>query len=607
MEMQDRYRINTQKLSAVLKSIILLLITIGVFSACPFTEVPPYTGLESITGAMIVQYGRFLYAIGGTDSAGNILAEIHRSTITLVDGKPELSPWELSDLPLPEGRASAAAMAIGDYLYVIGGMGPDGPTDTIFITKINSTDDAADGSLGFGESTKYWVDHRIPLPEPRAEMAWAYHDGRIFLIGGKGTEGNFSTIIHARIFPSLSKTGHWYTSPRTLPSPRSGLAAAVLSDRLYVAGGWDIHGVSDEVLSYTLGPYGILTNPVTGTPLPEPLVFPILIPDYQVGGSTLIAAGGLLNTGHYSNTCYQYHDNAWTTRIETLPVEGPSYGTVAGHLIALPHQNETTGEQSIIMKNLALAPVRPLLSPGSGVVRTRTKISMASAPGTSIHYIINPGSGDTPDADDSLWDTSAPISITENTVLLFRSIRETDTSLSPVVRREYRVRAGSFILDISGKLYPQPSSTTELLPLAMEVPLSPPNPPMQVSSAWYKIPINSTKQVSISWADADDSDSYTARASLTLFEEDFYTEVLDIQGYPVSSNSLSPAVAQQLPRRVISSDMVILSSHPSLDPAVPDPGLPGMIQLAPGTYYLFIEDLDALVGGTVGFLMKEAP
>ncbi len=113
----------------------------------------------------------------------------------------------------------------------------------------------------------------------------------------------------------------------------------------------------------------------------------------------------------------------------------------------------------------------------------------------------------------------------------------------------------------------------------MEVPLSSP-PPMQTSSAWYKIPIQSTKQLSISWADTNDSDLYTAQASFTLFEEDFYTEVLDITGYPVSS-------------------------HPSLNPEIPDPGLPRIVILTPGTYYVYIEDLDGSLGRTVGFLIKE--
>ena len=49
----------------------------------------------------------------------------------------------------------------------------------------------------------------------------------------------------------------------------------------------------------------------------------------------------------------------------------------------------------------------------------------------------------------------------------------------------------------------------------------------------------------------------------------------------------STAVAQQLPRQVI------LSS------------LPRTVKLTPGTYYLYIKDLDEEEGRTVGILLKE--
>jgi len=424
-------------------------------------------------------------------------------------------------------------------------------------------------------------------------MAWVYHDGRILLIGGKGTHGNLDTIIHARISIGLEgKTGHWYTSPQTLPSPRSGLAAAVLSDvfsdKLYIAGGWDISGILGEVVSCTIGAYGALTPLAAETPLPVPLELPVLIPN----NGELLVAGGLDDTGHYSDSYFQYRNGMWAEMEGSVPesvfIEGPTYGAAAGHLITLapnqtlPLTDDSAAEQSVVIKDMGLAPAIPLLSPGSGRVRSRTKTSMIPEPGTSIHYILDPEDGEIPGPDDPVWDFASPLSISADTALLFSSISEITGSRSPVVRREYRVRDGVFILDISGTLYPRPADTEELLPFALEVPLSPPSPPMPVSSAWYRILVTGTKQVSITWADGDDDEAYTARASFTLFEEDFYTSALGVDGYPVSS-------------------------HPALTPATADPGLPRTVCLSPGTYYLSIEDLDGLSGRSVGFLIKEYP
>jgi hypothetical protein len=164
-------------------------------------------------GSMLVQYGDYIYKIGGYDNNGIVTDSVFKSKIVVDNGDVQIGDWT-DDLPLPSPRVNGAAFAAGNYLYVIGGEDKNGPVSTVFVTQIASDET---GTLGTAGGAKYWTSQVVKLPEPRSHMSLAYADGRVFLIGGKNGGEVFDTILQARLQIGMSGyIGHWYTSPINL-------------------------------------------------------------------------------------------------------------------------------------------------------------------------------------------------------------------------------------------------------------------------------------------------------------------------------------------------------------------------------------------------------
>ena len=63
------------------------------------------------------------------------------------DGR--LLAWEpLEGLALPEPRADVVAATVGDFIYVVGGEGPDGATDTVFRLELDDREPATNEAAG---------------------------------------------------------------------------------------------------------------------------------------------------------------------------------------------------------------------------------------------------------------------------------------------------------------------------------------------------------------------------------------------------------------------------------------------------------------------------
>ncbi|MDW8099989.1 MAG: LuxR C-terminal-related transcriptional regulator [Anaerolineae bacterium] len=84
-----------------------------------------------------------------------------------------------------------------------------------------------------------------PLPQPRARLALASYKGRLYAIGGEGTEGVSGAVY---VFDPVANA--W--SPRARkPTPVSNFGVAVLGDVLYAVGGCTADGgVTDVVEMY---------------------------------------------------------------------------------------------------------------------------------------------------------------------------------------------------------------------------------------------------------------------------------------------------------------------------------------------------------------------
>eukprot|EP00656_Telonema_subtile_P005050 TRINITY_DN12295_c0_g1_i2.p1 TRINITY_DN12295_c0_g1~~TRINITY_DN12295_c0_g1_i2.p1 ORF type:complete len:649 (+),score=132.20 TRINITY_DN12295_c0_g1_i2:119-2065(+) len=130
-----------------------------------------------------------------------------------------------AEAPLLAPRSGHAAATIDGVVYVVGGKASKSTLEFSVHHSMEAFDSAAP-SAG-------WTS-RAPLPQPRTEIAAAVLSGRLYVLGGQG--------------PSIEQDAHsvWSYSPASdqwrvetgLSTPRSGLCAAVLGSSLVALGGF---------------------------------------------------------------------------------------------------------------------------------------------------------------------------------------------------------------------------------------------------------------------------------------------------------------------------------------------------------------------------------
>jgi len=173
--------------------------------------------------------GGLMYVIGGADSG--------KSVANAARYDPTSNTWE--ELPvLPERREHCSAGFIKGVLYVAGGRA-DG------ITGIEPK------TWAFDLATKTWTE-KASLAPPRGGLAGAVLADRLFVFGGEGNM-NASTGVFPDINVYDPSTNQWQALTPMLV-PRHGYGAAVLDNRIYLAGG-AVHqgaGASDEVSVFWL-------------------------------------------------------------------------------------------------------------------------------------------------------------------------------------------------------------------------------------------------------------------------------------------------------------------------------------------------------------------
>jgi N-acetylneuraminic acid mutarotase len=171
----------------------------------PLPQARDHVGVAALNGK--------IYAFGGFTSS------VHQGA---GDGVFEYDPladrWQMLT-PMQAPRASVGVAALDGRLHVIGGRGLDGVTV--------ATHDVYDPATG-----KWW-SVGAPLPRARDHMAVVAAGGRIHAIGGRLTGPADRTGQHDVYDPA---TDRW-TTATPLPTPRSGVAAALYKDMILVLGG----------------------------------------------------------------------------------------------------------------------------------------------------------------------------------------------------------------------------------------------------------------------------------------------------------------------------------------------------------------------------------
>jgi N-acetylneuraminic acid mutarotase len=156
--------------------------------------------------------GRIYVAGGAPDPAGR----------TLESYDPAADRWTTHP-PMPTARNHIAGGAIGGRLYVVGGR----PPLTLAVVEV------------FDPASGTWTT-RTRMPTGRSGHAAAVVRGCLYVFGGEGNPAIPSGVFaQNEVYDPGTDTR---TGLATMPSPRHGIGAAVVGDRVFVPGGATVQG-----------------------------------------------------------------------------------------------------------------------------------------------------------------------------------------------------------------------------------------------------------------------------------------------------------------------------------------------------------------------------
>lgn len=204
----------------------------------------------AINHATAVTVGHHIYVLGGY--LGSLFFTPVAATWVLDTSVPlEEQAWE-PFVPLPTPRAAHAAATDGRTLWVFGGIGEPG---ALSIGVPEAFHERTVLALDLGSETPTWTVLGL-FPDVRDHLAGAYHDGKVYAIGGRDLQLQRLT---GRMDVLDVATGTWSVGP-SLPTPRAGMGAAVVGDRILVVGGETTTHAFDDAEAYdpALGAWSIL-------------------------------------------------------------------------------------------------------------------------------------------------------------------------------------------------------------------------------------------------------------------------------------------------------------------------------------------------------------
>jgi N-acetylneuraminic acid mutarotase len=171
-----------------------------------------------------------VYAVGGMNATGQTFL----NTVEVYDSST--NSWSTA-ASMPAARSLLAAAAVNGKVYAIGGtnISTGFPLNTVEVYDPNSN------SWTTSSPTAGGVPGPVaPMPTPRQGLAAAVVNGKVYAIGGVDSVGNVLNIVEVYdpISNSWNPPGPLGT-PTGMPTARVGLAAAVVNGKIYAVGGED--------------------------------------------------------------------------------------------------------------------------------------------------------------------------------------------------------------------------------------------------------------------------------------------------------------------------------------------------------------------------------
>ena len=248
---------------------------------------------------------------------------------------PTLRPWS-STTDLPEARSRLGAVFNDGFVYLLGGVGPNGvpATTTSFVAPVG-----ADGTVGPWSTT-------TPLPGPRRTIRPAVWNDVIYLAGGNDGNNFQSTVYYARLNAD-GTIGPW-TGTTALPGPSTAHSTVAYNGYLYVVGG-NTGTTCVSTVSYArINADGTLGAWTTTSPLPAARCGNVEA--VTVANGVMYAAGGFDNADVTTAVFYAPVNadgtlGAWQTNASSLTVPREYNGLEAlnGFLYAVGGQADVSG------------------------------------------------------------------------------------------------------------------------------------------------------------------------------------------------------------------------------------------------------------------------
>jgi hypothetical protein len=198
-----------------------------------------------------------LYLFGGRTPDG-LSAKVWEAPIDATTSK--LTKWtELTELVLPEPRADATVGNTGASVYILGGVGPEGVTNTVYYLGLDTKGKPAvnaktERPFGWGVSVNQSAS--AALPAPRADATTFVNSGAIWVIGGRDANNAITNTAYWAVPNSSDGTiSSWSMLDATnLLEPRSRASIAAIGSHVFLTGGANDAGLLDSSLRADLAP-----------------------------------------------------------------------------------------------------------------------------------------------------------------------------------------------------------------------------------------------------------------------------------------------------------------------------------------------------------------
>ncbi|MFK7843881.1 MAG: kelch repeat-containing protein [Rhodothermales bacterium] len=206
-------------------------------------------------------------------------------------------------------------VAIGDTVYIVSAYTetfPDEPT--------------VDEVMKYAVLTDQWVvGSEIPVSRRRGAAGAVAYNGKIYVVGGS-TGGHGSSSVRTSLFDEYDPVTDTWTSLTSAPYARDHVHAAVVGDKLYVAGGRDgSNGDTVEqvdVYDFITGQWSTLPSPAGDLPTPRAGAASVAVGDFVV----VIGGESAQQLAHNEAEALNTVTNTWIT---LQPLNVGRHGTQA--------------------------------------------------------------------------------------------------------------------------------------------------------------------------------------------------------------------------------------------------------------------------------------